>query len=87
MMDLAQCQDWEGLTALENERREQIQRFFAQTVTEEEAVWVSPELVEILDLGAQITSVVTKYRDEAAAELNSLSRGARALRAYSGNAR
>jgi hypothetical protein len=87
MLDLAQRQDWEGLTVLENERGEQIRRFFAQPVTEQESVWVSPELSDILDIGVQIVAVVTKFRDEAADELNSLNRGARALRAYSGNTR
>jgi len=83
MLESAKIEDWDNLTDVELERRQHLDQFFKEPALPDDAVWVKPAIVRILNLDSQIILLSEKSKQSLAAKSKHLSNGKAAARAYS----
>ena len=83
----ADAGDWEGVAALESERRVQIDACFSRPVPESERHRVMADLHALLAINEQLAQLARDARAARADDLAALKRGLRAVRAYGANDR
>ena len=80
MVDLGDAGDWQGVIALEPERRRLLEQAFATHVPVDELV--AERVQAILDLDKHLMAQSIEARDKVADEISQASRGRKAASAY-----
>lgn len=87
LLNASSAHDWEKATAAEAERRDLLERFFAEPVAEADKPAVRAVLERLQTIERELLATVEKERDEVAEKLQGVSAGIKAQAAYQRNVR
>lgn len=83
ILTAAQADEWDAVSALEEQRQEALERIFAGEVNgETEALLLADMVEQVREMDRTICEMAYRERDAIAAELNRLRRGRRQRQAY-----
>lgn len=82
MLENAQEGAWEDVIEIETERREVLERFFAEPVDQSNAESVSKGLKYIMECDKKIMELGSVTKDALADDLNKMDQGRKAVKAY-----
>jgi len=85
MLERARQGEWDALGALERERRQSLERFFATKVSVQEAPFVADGIRALMALDQEIMALCRLARDDVAQQAGIVSQGRRAEAAYNAN--
>ena len=85
MQSLARDGEWDEVTALEMQRRGDLEAFFARQVTADEAMFVAEGIREVMDLDRETMARCAAAREEAGKQAGLVHQGRRAEAAYNSN--
>lgn len=87
MLVVANQQDWEQLTSMEAQRKQQLAQFFTTAVSPDEALWIKTGIERILSIDEQLIRLSETAKQEIADSRNNMAKSQNAANAYSSSAR
>lgn len=76
---------WEDIVAMEAQRQEMLQSFFAQEPERSEAQWIAQAIQDMLELNRQMEELCRAHLQSVAKDLRQMNAGRKANEAYQSN--
>lgn len=76
---------WEDIVAMEAQRQEMLQSFFAQEPEKSEAEWITQAIQDMLELNRQMEELCRTHLQSVAKDLQQMNAGRKANEAYQSN--
>ncbi len=80
---MATQQEWEEMPAVESERQQKLRDFFSDVIQAEDAAELEQDIQLILQSNKQLIELAQHQQEEAISEVRKMSKGRKAISAYS----